>query len=788
MNRSVVRKRFLLLTGYLLVSLPFIGWGASQALKTTANSPADWVSDAFPARQRYDEFRRQFGAGDVVVLSWDGCTIDNPRLDALLRVLREAKAFRDSQDDWVFEQVTSGREVLSQQVSAESGISRETAIERLRGFLIGPDDLTTCVIVSLTSKSLPNRDFVVRLIRAAARKVCDVEYGDQHLAGPVIDGLTVDIASRDSLDGIAPISTAVILLVCWLCLRSFLAAGLVFALSLLCQAATMALMHFCGDSLSALLIVMPPLIQVLAVAAGIHLVNYYFDAVREGPADHAVERSFHMGWLPCVLSAVTTAIGMASLLVSDLLPVRQFGAYASLGVMFTAAVLLVFVPGVLLLRPLSPPAMRRRRKAAASEDSGPWSALTGLLARHHRFVSLGSLLLMAVLCPGIARMRTSVRIETLFRPDSLILRDYVWLEQHVGDLVPIEVIMRMEPECELLPADRLRLVENVERRLRAIDGVSATTSAASWLPPSAIDSDGDDSRLRRMVLNRRMQAALPTLIAARTLAVNSAGRQEWRVTARVSALAPINYADFLDIVEHRISPLLKDKSGEPLAGLSFESTGVMPLVHDIQSQLLEDLFISFMTAFGVIAVVMTVVQAGLVTGLVSMVSNVFPALLLFGALGWLGMPVDIGSVMTASVALGIAVDDTLHYLTFFRRGLGLGKSARGAVDYAYQHCGAAVIQTTLTCGAGMAVFAMADFVPTMRFAWMMVALLSAALVGDLIVLPAMLLGPAGRFFSADEDDSVPVSEDLPAETAFARPEFAGRVPSASSSPAPSIPE
>ena len=111
------------------------------------------------------------------------------------------------------------------------------------------------------------------------------------------------------------------------------------------------------------------------------------------------------------------------------------------------------------------------------------------------------------------------------------------------------------------------------------------------------------------------------------------------------------------------------------AGVTTQQTGIMPLVHEIQRQLMQDLFKSFLFAFLIIAVVMTIVQGGLSAGLVSMVSNVFPPLMIFGLLGWLSVAVDIGSVMTASVALGIAVDDTLHYLTFFRRHLDEGHSS-----------------------------------------------------------------------------------------------------------------
>jgi hypothetical protein len=103
-------------------------------------------------------------------------------------------------------------------------------------------------------------------------------------------------------------------------------------------------------------------------------------------------------------------------------------------------------------------------------------------------------------------------------------------------------------------------------------------------------------------------------------------------------------------------------------------------------------------------------------------------------------------MMTASVALGVAVDDTVHYLTWYRFGLDQGLNRKSAVMLAYERCATAMTQTTLIGGFGLAVFAFSTFTPTQRFGMLMLTLLLAALVGDLIFLPAILSGPIGRFF------------------------------------------
>ncbi len=108
-------------------------------------------------------------------------------------------------------------------------------------------------------------------------------------------------------------------------------------------------------------------------------------------------------------------------------------------------------------------------------------------------------------------------------------------------------------------------------------------------------------------------------------------------------------------------------------------TGVIPLIYKAQRQLLQDLFRSFLAAFAVIAVVLIFVLRSLTAALLAMIPNLFPAVVVFGSLQWIDIPVQIGSVMTASAALGIAVDDTVHFLTWFRRGLDTGLSRTAAL-------------------------------------------------------------------------------------------------------------
>ena len=247
-----------------------------------------------------------------------------------------------------------------------------------------------------------------------------------------------------------------------------------------------------------------------------------------------------------------------------------------------------------------------------------------------------------------------------------------------------------------------------------------------------------------MVYERRLERSRADLITLRYLC-ETKDEELWRISVRVPAHLDIDFGPFLDLLRRRMTPVV-DGAKKDCPGLGFELCGGVPLVHQAQRQLLHDLIKSFLVAFLLIGVTMAALLRGLVPGALSMIPNILPSVAVFGFMGWMGQDVEIGSMMTASVALGIAVDGTLHFVTWFRRGLAEGFSRRKAVHYAYSRCGTAMTQTTLICGLGLLVLVFSRFTPTARFAWLMFTLLFAALFGDLVVLPAILIGPLGKLF------------------------------------------
>ncbi|MCC9602113.1 MMPL family transporter [Stieleria sp. JC731] len=728
-RRAVARFRLLLI--YLLLLAPWIAKGAMMTLQPEPNSPLDWVDGTFAARASYDQFSDDFGAGDVIVISWPGCTLDNPSLDRFTKSLRKAPAFQDS-GQWVFHSVISGREVFQRLTSPPLSIPVDEAKRRLSSSLLGPDGKTTAVVIGFNKTGLRKRGDLVPLIRAAAVRYGSAKYQDLHLAGPIIDGYEVDLASQATMSRFAPLSSLVVFCVCILCLNSLHVAILVFGVASLCQAISLAILHYAGGTMTALLIVLPPLIQVLAIAGGIHLVNYYIDCQsnannappnddeRDVVSRKAVFQALRIGWLPCILSSGTTAIGLGSLAVSGLIAVREFGVFSAIGVVLTAVLILSLLPGLIYWKTPKYQATPRQMPSKA------WDTLMALQSKGATWISLIGITLMIGLGYGVAQLKASVRIETLFGDESRLIRDYTWIEANVGPLVPIEVIVRFDSHTRPNAESRLAMLSKIEECLANETQVVSVTSCQAFMPSSPVPIVGDYAE---QYFDGAKQSAQQF-----GYFVTDSESDRFRISANLSAFGNQDYGLILQDLHARLNDVVAADSS-----MEIKLSGLMPLVHEIQRQLLHDLFASFITAFALIAVVMTIVQAGLFAGLTAMIPNVFPSLALFGYLGWLGHPIDIGSIMTASVAMGIAVDDTLHFLNFYDRRIDAGDTRHEAVYSAYRHCGRAMIQTTLICGSGLAIFALSNFMPTARFAWMMVLLLAAALVGDLLLLPALLI-------------------------------------------------
>ena len=732
-----------------ILCLPLIGYGVHRTVKSNCNDVRQWLPSGIAETKEYDWFVERFGCDEMVAVSWPGCTVEDERLDVVADALQEfttsATSSTSSDLPDYFQRVTTGRQILAELTEPPLELSSSEAKARLAGTLVGPDGHCTGMLLQMSATGTAHRHAALLAVYDTVESSAGIERSQIRIVGPTADSVALDIESQRSRTTLTGISIVIALVLAWRCLRQTRLVMAVASTALLCATISLALVYFTGGTMCLLLVTMPTLIYVLAVSAAIHLIHYYLDALKKGPSSTAPARAIAAGWLPCTLTAGTTAVGLGSLALSEVVPVKMFGIYSALGVIASLPVLFVFLPSVLQLWPAQAVPKSRQRSILRIATRGWADRLSRGIAQHHRWIVAGALLVTMVVSSGMAKLDTSIKLLNLFSPQSQIVRDYNWLEEHIGGMIPVEVIVGFDEDNSLSVLERMEVVSVVQQSLNRMENVDGTISAATFAPP--IPSPGGLRQIaKRGIVRKQLQRHQNAYVQAGYVRQTTEG-QLWRVSARVEALNALDYGQFIGLMRARIDPLLAQYNARIGGGISAVYTGVVPLVYKAQRMLLDDLIKSFLLAFVLIGVVMVVMLRSVRAGLISMIPNAFPALVVFGGMGWAGQLCDIGTMMTASVALGIAVDDTIHFLSWFRRGINSGLDRRAAVRLAYRRCGKAMLQTTIICGLGMLVFGFSSFVPTARFAGLMFTLLLVALVGDLLLLPALLTGPIGRFFA-----------------------------------------
>lgn len=747
---SFFRRRHFILLFYLLAALPWIIHGAMTILKSSSSSPLDWVDQRYAPRANYESFRTLFGDGDVLIASWEGCRVDDARLDKLRKVLMQNQVFQKKSGESYFATMQSGRDVLNRLLQPPFELPFAEATQSLQGIYIGPNQFDTLITIQFNTEGLRERNRLIPLIRSAIHKTCDVPIAKIWLAGPVMDGFTVDEASTNTMQKSAPLSAVVVLCLCVLCVESPVAGALLFLLSLLAQAISLALVYYSGCHMTALLIVLPPLMQVISVAGGMHLIHYYFATLRQENQDlfEVAAITIRENWVPFSLSAITTAIGMFSLALSQVSAVRDFGVLSGISVIVNWSIVCFVLPGVLAMFRIG----KRRRQGHTSEGSPLlFRILFRLVSTHASAISLTALASMVLLGAGLPSLNASVRIETLFSAKSPLIDSYTKTETHVGPLVPLELALTFPQQNNWSYQQKVDFVKRVCEKLSLhpqIERIFSSIDLLDRLIPQFLHKNAIPPvpEIERQATENFIESSLSSLSEMRYVAMDADGREVWRITSMTSALGDTKYNELLIDLEEDLKASIQNTTNDVAKPILFRFAGIMPLVHNIQQQLLNDLFSSFLSAFAIIFAILALSLGSFSKATIAMIPNLFPIVLLFGALGWSGSAIDIGTIMTASIAIGIAVDDTLHFLTMYEKVLASPMNRLQAVQTVYQHCGLAILNTTIVCVLGMAVFSLNDFIPTARFSWMMAGLLMLAVIGDLILLPALLLSPLGYFF------------------------------------------
>lgn len=751
---------------------------SGAALGTLRNLPALWLPRDMETRQDFFKFIEQFSVTDLVMVSWPDAQLTDTSIAAAMDWLEPLSKESSQQheglsgqknakqyekllsglpDKHPFQWVRSGDQLVNQLQAVPLNLNQRQAANRLRGSLVGEDLKQSCIVISLDLSMLHHHRTILPALRDGIAEAVGCSPSEIAMVGGPVDGAAIEGAAMRSITRFSLPSSAIAALLCLLCLRSLTLSSTIIAIAMITQGMALASFYYANYDLNAVLIILPAFVFVLTISAGVHLCNYFRETLRKMPEASlvsSVQLAMAHGYKPCTLSVLTTVVGLLSLLLVRIEPVRLFGVAAAGSLLFALAMLFLMMPGAMLLSRgkfwFSNSRNQDRNQTNAYDSNGASAAvqtsdhkLPRFPLQHRRLVFLSFGILSVLTTFGIGQLKSSVRVTDMFAEQDDLNRSYRWFEKHLGPTMTGELLASFPADSDLTPLQRYEAVCQLHAALSKVDGIGGISSCATFMP-SKLNGRSVATVAKRAVARSMIEKEASTLFQLGFLRRNQQ-EETWRLTFRLFQNDTIPASKRLDDIRGKTQHVIKAMGSKARPNLAL--TGHVVIVEEAQRVLLEDLVRSFAAAFLIIAMFMSFTVGNLWGGLLAMIPSMIPTLVLFGTMGWLGLSLDIGLVMTASVALGIAVDDTLHLLSHFRAARCQGLDLEASVLTALSYCGIAMLQTTVICGCSLMLYCASEFMPTQRFAVFMGLLLAMAWLGVAVLLPAMMSSRLGRCFA-----------------------------------------
>jgi len=515
-------------------------------------------------------------------------------------------------------------------------------------------------------------------------------------------------------------------------LRRLAGALLPLAVVLVTVAWTMGLFVAAGHQTNWVTSIITPILVLVGVADAVHFLSRYQEILPEaGTRREAVIRTLRSIGPPCLLTSLTTAAGFFSLVVNQVMPVRTFGVFAAIGVLLALLATVLILPACLALRPGAPPAGK------APKAPRPWGVLLWadrIVQRRPAPALAVSMLLAAVVALGILRIQVETNLLKYFKPDAQVVTDHDFIEDVYGGSSPLDIVVRSAEQDGVKRPAVLQAAAALQDRFEAHPKMARGVSLADLVQELHEVMSGDPER-RSVPDSPQAIAQLLLMVSPETTdGMVDDSAELLRISTRFQGakMGLGGARGLLDEVQANVDELFPDD-------VEVRLTGSSVLFVNMDSYLVNGQIRSFGIVLAVLFVVMVLVMRSPRMGLLAMIPNVLPIAFMMGLMGWLGMPLDGFTVMIASIAIGIGVDDTIHYLHHLRHELGQGVPLRDAMSHTMRSVGRALVFTSIVLALGFWVFCLSDFVGTRNFGFLTGITVLVALVADLVVLPAVLL-------------------------------------------------
>jgi len=536
----------------------------------------------------------------------------------------------------------------------------------------------------------------------------------------------------DDLLLLIPLAVVVGATVAWLVTGSLLNAVIPVGASLMATWWAFGLLAWLGRPLNLITLVLGPMLICVGSVYGVHVLARYQElAADRSDDDRAALACLRDTFTPVFIAGFTTCVGFSALLLSDTPAIRELGAFSVLGV---ASITVISVTGVPALLDLSRP---RLGVGGPTRIAHALDAVLDLFARAGSMrpgaVLVGWTLITAAALACIPSIVVDSDYLTFFDQSSRVRRDFQAVNDELVGAVPIYVTIDGGAEGAFREPANLRAVERLQSRIDGLAGVSATLSAVDLVSVLNRALEKDDPAAERIPATRGEVAELLFLVPKNKLRrFASSNHSKVNILVRTGHSGS---AAVLDLERH-----IREAAAATLpAGLAARVTGNAIVVnHGANSIARNQLSTVGAAAVAIFVLVWRAFRSARV-GALAMLPNLVPVSVFFGVLGAGAASLSLPTSLIGCIALGIAIDDTAHFLVGYRRQRRAGAAPEAAADACVRTLGRPIVTTSLMLVAGFSVLSLSGFATLREFGYLSAATMFVCLCADLLLLPAILV-------------------------------------------------
>jgi len=553
---------------------------------------------------------------------------------------------------------------------------------------------------------------------------------------PLVSKALADFTALD-LQRLPPVTLTIIALILLLLFRNVACLLLPVLVVVTAQVWTFGLMAWLDIPMSLLTMIVPILLIAVGTAYCLHLCSGYLAAARQyGSPEAAVQHAFSRLALPTLLAVITTVIGLGSLAINRIEAIREFALFACFGMLSLLAVLLTALPAALVL--FSLPGGRTQGEGRLD---GLLTRFLTLMVRlniaHRRRVTTVLVVVVLICLVGIFRIQVETNPVEYFKDSAPISRNFHDIYRDLSGSFPVNVVMTGNVENYFEDVDHVRQIDRLQDYLQTLPRVDKVISFAEYL------------KLVNYALNQfdPKDYALPEEGFELRMAINNFGvilgndtlpRFMTSDFSRTNLLLLTHLSssrDFLQLRDTIRTWAAQDLPDEVQLDITGLGLVVSASSHQLVAGQVKSLSLTFVLVFAMMALLFFSTKVGFV----ALLPTLFPVVVNFGFMGWFNIHLSMATGLIAGIAIGLSVDDTIHYLFRYNNEFKKDLDKDRALKDTLLTVGRPIIATSVTITCGFAILMFSHFKPTGLFGLLMAVTMLSALAGALLLLPGLML-------------------------------------------------